>query len=248
MLQGEAPNAGQQPERDREGDRIRTVTALRRSVRTPRIPGVPAGRLVARLGWCEGGRRAVVGWGCNRVRVCADAEWPGVRRCPGGAPAGLPLRLRRCLHRAGRSLQCTRSIRCGARFSIRVGSTTRGRPVTTSASTSASTIARLSGSPEGLLACRVRGGVGDRRPAERRHHTACISRRLEVGHFDYWHVSPVVAQGEHIRAGHRSAGHASVSGTYTCRNGRATEALVSGSTRCTRAESSLLIATPRHRS
>lgn len=30
---------------------------------------------------------------------------------------------------------------------------------------------------------------------------ACISRRLEVGHFDYWHVSPIVAQGQHIRAG-----------------------------------------------
>lgn len=30
---------------------------------------------------------------------------------------------------------------------------------------------------------------------------ACISRRLEVGHFDYWHVSPIVAQGQHVRAG-----------------------------------------------
>jgi hypothetical protein len=30
---------------------------------------------------------------------------------------------------------------------------------------------------------------------------ACISRRLEVGHFDYWHVSPTVAQGQQVRAG-----------------------------------------------
>jgi hypothetical protein len=30
---------------------------------------------------------------------------------------------------------------------------------------------------------------------------ACLSRRLEVGHFDYWHVSPIVSQGQHVRAG-----------------------------------------------
>jgi hypothetical protein len=30
---------------------------------------------------------------------------------------------------------------------------------------------------------------------------ACIGRRLEVGHFDYWHVSPIVAQGQRIVAG-----------------------------------------------
>jgi hypothetical protein len=29
----------------------------------------------------------------------------------------------------------------------------------------------------------------------------CLDRRLEVGHFDYWHVSTIVHQGERIRAG-----------------------------------------------
>lgn len=30
---------------------------------------------------------------------------------------------------------------------------------------------------------------------------ACLARRLEVGHFDYWHVSPIVAPRQHVRAG-----------------------------------------------
>jgi len=30
---------------------------------------------------------------------------------------------------------------------------------------------------------------------------ACLNRRLEVGHFAYWHVSPTVRDGQHIRAG-----------------------------------------------
>ena len=29
----------------------------------------------------------------------------------------------------------------------------------------------------------------------------CLDRRLEVGHFDYWHVSTIVRQGDHIQAG-----------------------------------------------
>lgn len=29
----------------------------------------------------------------------------------------------------------------------------------------------------------------------------CINRRLDVGHFSYWHVSPVVPTGAHVRAG-----------------------------------------------
>ena len=29
----------------------------------------------------------------------------------------------------------------------------------------------------------------------------CLDRRMEIGHFDYWHVSPTVHQGQRIRAG-----------------------------------------------
>jgi hypothetical protein len=29
----------------------------------------------------------------------------------------------------------------------------------------------------------------------------CLDRRMEIGHFDYWHVSPIVTQGERVRAG-----------------------------------------------
>jgi hypothetical protein len=32
-------------------------------------------------------------------------------------------------------------------------------------------------------------------------HGACSSRRVSIGHFDYWHVSPVVKPGEHVEAG-----------------------------------------------
>jgi hypothetical protein len=31
--------------------------------------------------------------------------------------------------------------------------------------------------------------------------TKCLSRRVEVGHFAYWHVSATVAEGAHVRAG-----------------------------------------------
>jgi hypothetical protein len=29
----------------------------------------------------------------------------------------------------------------------------------------------------------------------------CLDRRMEIGHFDYWHVSPIVVQGQRVRAG-----------------------------------------------
>ncbi len=29
----------------------------------------------------------------------------------------------------------------------------------------------------------------------------CVNRRLDVGHFSYWHVSPIVRNGQHVRAG-----------------------------------------------
>ncbi len=32
-------------------------------------------------------------------------------------------------------------------------------------------------------------------------HPACNTRRLSIGHFDYWHVSPTVAPGQHVEAG-----------------------------------------------
>ncbi len=39
-------------------------------------------------------------------------------------------------------------------------------------------------------------GVGKNTPNRR-----CLSRRLNLGHFTYWHVSPTVTNGRHIRAG-----------------------------------------------
>lgn len=33
-----------------------------------------------------------------------------------------------------------------------------------------------------------------------RHHS-CSSRRVSIGHFDYWHVSPIVEPGQHVEAG-----------------------------------------------
>ena len=33
-----------------------------------------------------------------------------------------------------------------------------------------------------------------------RHHS-CGSRRVSIGHFDYWHVSPIVTPGQHVEAG-----------------------------------------------
>jgi murein DD-endopeptidase MepM/ murein hydrolase activator NlpD len=45
----------------------------------------------------------------------------------------------------------------------------------------------------------VESGVVDQ-PANNRTHP-CLDRRLEIGHFDYWHVSPTVRQGQRITAG-----------------------------------------------
>jgi hypothetical protein len=58
-----------------------------------------------------------------------------------------------------------------------------------------------SGAPKGFshAVYAVESGTVDRPNGDTTR--ACISRRLEVGHFDYWHVSPVVTQGQHIRAG-----------------------------------------------
>ena len=58
-----------------------------------------------------------------------------------------------------------------------------------------------SGAPKGLshAVYAVESGVVDR--PSRDTTRSCISRRLEVGHFDYWHVSPIVAQGQRIRPG-----------------------------------------------
>lgn len=57
------------------------------------------------------------------------------------------------------------------------------------------------GSPQGLshAVYAIEPGVVDR--PSRDLVRACISRRLEVGHFAYWHVSPTVPQGQHIQAG-----------------------------------------------
>ena len=61
----------------------------------------------------------------------------------------------------------------------------------------------------------------------------CLDRRLEVGHFAYWHVSPIVTHDSTSAPDSRSAGPASASGTSTSPNGRSTRANSSGSTRST---------------
>ena len=57
------------------------------------------------------------------------------------------------------------------------------------------------GAPKGMshAVYAVESGTVDR--PNRDLARACVSRRIEVGHFDYWHVSPIVAQGQHVRAG-----------------------------------------------
>ncbi len=57
------------------------------------------------------------------------------------------------------------------------------------------------GAPKGLshAVYAMESGYVDRPSGDMTR--ACISRRLEVGHFDYWHVSPIVGQGQRIRAG-----------------------------------------------
>lgn len=45
----------------------------------------------------------------------------------------------------------------------------------------------------------LESGSAQVRPADAR--VRCINRRLDVGHFSYWHVSPIVRNGQHVRAG-----------------------------------------------
>jgi hypothetical protein len=45
----------------------------------------------------------------------------------------------------------------------------------------------------------VESGVVDQ-PSHNLAHP-CLYRRMEIGHFDYWHVSPIVRQGERVTAG-----------------------------------------------
>ena len=45
----------------------------------------------------------------------------------------------------------------------------------------------------------VESGVVDQ-PSHNAAHP-CLDRRLEIGHFDYWHVSPIVRQGQKVAAG-----------------------------------------------
>jgi hypothetical protein len=37
---------------------------------------------------------------------------------------------------------------------------------------------------------------------QKQHHI-CTNQRLSVGHFEYWHVSPIVSEGQRVRAGQR---------------------------------------------
>jgi len=57
------------------------------------------------------------------------------------------------------------------------------------------------GAPKGMshAVYAVESGTVDR--PNRDLARSCVSRRLEVGHFDYWHVSPTVSQGQRVRAG-----------------------------------------------
>lgn len=56
------------------------------------------------------------------------------------------------------------------------------------------------GAPSGLShrVYALESGVArDRSPVAHR----CVDRRLEVGHFEYWHVSPIVSDGQRVRGG-----------------------------------------------
>ena len=46
----------------------------------------------------------------------------------------------------------------------------------------------------------VEGGEASDVLGAPRHHV-CSARRVSVGHFDYWHVSPIVTPGQHVEAG-----------------------------------------------
>ena len=57
------------------------------------------------------------------------------------------------------------------------------------------------GAPKGLShpVYAVDGGLADLRPGDRR--VGCVNRRLDVGRFAFWHVSPIVTQHQRIRPG-----------------------------------------------
>ena len=94
------------------------------------------------------------------------------------------------------------NIRCGGRFSTRAASTTPASPDTTSASTSASTTStRSRARPRVFHTGCMRSNRETVDQPSGNLARPCLDRRLEVGHFDYWHVSTIVQQGEHIRAG-----------------------------------------------
>lgn len=56
--------------------------------------------------------------------------------------------------------------------------------------------------PRGLshVVYAVESGEASDVLAAPRHHL-CGARRVSIGHFDYWHVSPTVAPGQHVEAG-----------------------------------------------
>lgn len=60
---------------------------------------------------------------------------------------------------------------------------------------------RAAGAPKGLShrVYAIDGGLADLRPGD--HQVGCVNRRLDVGRFSYWHVSPTVKQRERIRPG-----------------------------------------------